>query len=128
MSECTVICNTLKEHSKLSEAERIKKRDEARQLAIDADRKRKLAAQQPWTKDELAFLIKATKKFPGGAVKRWEQIADMVNKLSNSGIIRAASECIKKQIAYHLWRRLLTRQFSLLSGGKSKCCEGLKLD
>ena len=96
LGECTVICTTLKEHSKLSEAERIKKRDEARQLAIEADRKRKLAAQQPWTKDELAFLIKATKKFPGGAVKRWEQIADMVNKLSNSGIIRAASECIKK--------------------------------
>ena len=44
----------------------------------------------------MAFLIKATKKFPGGAIRRWEQIADMVNKLSKSGIIRAASECIKK--------------------------------
>ena len=89
-------CDRLKEEKTLSEAERIKKRDEARQLAIEADKKRKLAAQKPWTKDEMAFLIKATKKFPGGATRRWEQIADMVNKLSKSGIIRAASECIKK--------------------------------
>ena len=93
---CTETCDRLKEEKTLSEAERIKKRDEARQLAIEADKKRKLAAQKPWTKDEMAFLIKATKKFPGGATRRWEQIADMVNKLSKSGIIRAASECIKK--------------------------------
>ena len=93
---CTESCDRLKEEKNLSEAERIEKRDAARQLAIDADKKRKLAAQKPWTKDELAFLIKATKKFPGGSARRWEQIADMVNKLSKSGIIRAASECIKK--------------------------------
>ena len=129
LGECTVICNTLKEHSKLSEAERIKKRDEARQLAIDADRKRKLAAQQPWTKDELAFLIKATKKFPGGAVKRWEQIADMVNKLSNSGIIRAASECIKKANSLSSMEKSTDKSNSASSAaGKGKCCEGLKLD
>lgn len=48
-----------------------------------------------WTPEELAVLIKAVNKFPGGTRKRWETIAAYVSQHAGSAI-RKNEELINK--------------------------------
>ncbi len=86
------------EEKNMTEVEKIAKREAARKK--DAEQRlsnKKSNAGPPWSKGDLVLLIKATKKFPAGSLKRWDQIAAVVNKLTdNKAIVREANECIKK--------------------------------
>ena len=74
-------------------------RKEKEEASKRAEKKR-LESAVPWSKEELASLVKATKKFPAGSGRRWEQISQMVTKTVQNvlGLTheRSAEECIAK--------------------------------
>ena len=82
----------------MTEMEKVARREAARKKAAEKEASAtSKKAGPPWTKEDMILLIKATKKFPSGSNRRWEEIAAMVNKLTaNKNIVREASECIKK--------------------------------
>jgi len=99
--------NRVKEvkEGKLSEEqarqERIEREEKAKQAELKMKEKQ-LAKEKAWTAKEMATLIKAVKLFPGGAVGRWERIADFVNEHGGEtgGAVeesrkRSAQECIQ---------------------------------
>lgn len=76
----------------------IQKRNEARKEASDKAREMKhaKAALNPWSKEELAALSKAIKKYPAGGSNRWDTIALFVNNLCKLPNPRSKEECIEK--------------------------------
>ena len=75
----------------------IQQRNEARKEDAEKAREAKLAkASSPWSKEELAALAKAVKKYPVGGGNRWEAIALFVNNLCKSPDPRTKEECIEK--------------------------------
>ena len=76
------------------EAEEAEKKLQAKMAAQVKEEKERLKAKaerSQWTKEELAALTKATKKFPGGSRNRWASIA---NFLVSLGFERSQEECI----------------------------------
>lgn len=51
--------------------------------------------ERPWTTEELALLIKAVNKFPGGTVRRWEVIGEYV-ALHSGQPVRSQEELIRR--------------------------------
>jgi DnaJ homolog subfamily C member 2 len=89
---CVCVCT---EEKHLTAAEKIARREAARRAAVAKQQ----GAKKPgavWSKEDMVVLIKATKKFPAGSSERWQQIAAMVNKLSPTGTVFEAPDCIKK--------------------------------
>jgi DnaJ family protein C protein 2 len=78
---------------KAEERERNLKRIEATRKEAAAKAAR---AAKPWTKEELAALVKAVKKYPAGGANRWEAIALFVNNLLKLEDPRRKEECIEK--------------------------------
>ena len=75
----------------------IQQRNEARKEDAEKAREAKLAkASSPWSKEELAALAKAVKKYPVGGGNRWEAIALFVNNLCKYPDPRTKEECIEK--------------------------------
>jgi DnaJ family protein C protein 2 len=75
----------------------IQKRNEARKEASEKAREMKLSkASGPWSKEELAALAKAIKKYPAGGSNRWDAIALFVNNLCKLPDPRTKEECIEK--------------------------------
>lgn len=54
-------------------------RHAAEAAKLEADRLRK-EAENRWTKDELSWLSKATRKVPAGAANRWGSVAEYINQ------------------------------------------------
>ena len=76
-------------------AEKVKteKRNEAAQKVLLG----KLAkTPEPWSKPELAALVKAVKKYPAGGANRWEVIAQFINTLLCLPEPRSKDDCIKQ--------------------------------
>lgn len=75
----------------------IEARNKARREADDKQKEAKLAkASAPWTRDELAALSKAVKKYPAGGAARWDAIASFINNLCKQNEPRSKEECIEK--------------------------------
>mmetsp|Transcript_1448 Transcript_1448/g.3013 ORF Transcript_1448/g.3013 Transcript_1448/m.3013 type:complete len:588 (+) Transcript_1448:3-1766(+) len=75
----------------------IKQRNQARKEAAEKQRELKAAkASSPWSKEELAALAKAVKKYPPGGSNRWDAIALFVNNLCKLAEPRTKEECIEK--------------------------------
>jgi len=75
----------------------IQQRNQARKEAAEKAREAKLSrASSPWTKEELAALAKAVKKYPPGGSNRWDAIALFVNNLCKLPDPRTKEECIEK--------------------------------
>ena len=73
----------------------IQRRNANRQAADEKAREAKAArASKPWTKEELAALAKAVKKYPAGGANRWESIALFINNLCKQQDPRGKDECI----------------------------------
>jgi DnaJ homolog subfamily C member 2 len=73
------------------EKERLKAELAAERLAKRKQKEKKINKKE-WSIEEENVLIKAVKKFPGGAGNRWQLIARMVNHIGD----RTAKECIAK--------------------------------
>lgn len=74
---------------------KIQQRNANRQAADEKAREAKAArAAKPWTKEELAALAKAVKKYPAGGANRWESIALFINNLCKQQDPRGKEECI----------------------------------
>jgi len=74
-----------------------KKREEARKIAAEKAEKAKAArAMAPWSKEEVAALAKAIKKYPAGGANRWETIALFVNNICRPETPRTKEECIEQ--------------------------------
>ena len=75
---------------------------EEEEIRVQAEKRRregqnsakKAKVGPPWSAEETAALIKATKKYPAGSGRRWEQIAGLVSKCLHNE--RTADECIAK--------------------------------
>ena len=79
----------------LSALLKIQQRNANRQAADEKAREAKAArAAKPWTKEELAALAKAVKKYPAGGANRWESIALFINNLCKQQDPRSKEECI----------------------------------
>lgn len=75
----------------------VEARNRARKEANDKQKEAKLAnTSAPWTKDELAALSKAIKKYPAGGAARWDAIASFINNLCKQEEPRTKEECIEK--------------------------------
>lgn len=75
----------------------VQKRNQARKEAASKARAAKLAkASSPWSKEEIAALAKAVKKYPAGGSNRWDAIALFVNNLCKMPEPRTKEECIDK--------------------------------
>lgn len=75
----------------------IQQRNVARKEAADNAREAKLSrASSPWSKEELAALAKAVKKYPPGGSNRWDAIALFVNNLCKLSDTRSKEDCIEK--------------------------------
>lgn len=75
----------------------IEARIKARKESADKQKEAKLAkTSAPWTKDELAALSKAIKKYPAGGAARWDAIASFINNLCKQEEPRTKEECIEK--------------------------------
>lgn len=75
----------------------IEARNKARKDDAVKQREAKLAkASAPWTKDELAALSKAIKKYPAGGASRWDAVAQFINQLCKQEEPRSKEECIEK--------------------------------
>lgn len=75
----------------------IEARNKARKEAANKQKEAKLAKlSAPWTKDELAALSKAIKKYPAGGAARWDAIASFINNLCKQDEPRTKEECIEK--------------------------------
>lgn len=76
------------------------KERERKLLRLVAQRKEEAAkaarASKPWSKEELAGLAKAVKKYPAGGANRWEAIALFINNLCQLEDPRKKEECIEK--------------------------------
>lgn len=75
----------------------IQKRNEARKADAEKAREARISkASAPWSKNELAALAKAVKKYPPGGSNRWDSIANFVNNLCKQPEPRSKEECIEK--------------------------------
>jgi len=75
----------------------IEARNKARKEAANKQKEAKLAkSSAPWTKEELAALSKAIKKYPAGGAARWDAIASFINNLCKQDEPRTKEECIEK--------------------------------
>ena len=79
----------------MTAAEKVARREAARRAALEKQQRAKKPGAV-WSKEDMVVLIKATKRFPAGSSERWQQIAEMVNKLSPTGTVFEAPDCIKK--------------------------------
>lgn len=75
----------------LQERNRARKED-----AEKAEKAKQAKASTPWTKEELAALAKAVKKYPPGGSNRWDSIAQFVNNLCKLADPRTKEDCIEK--------------------------------
>eukprot|EP00555_Chaetoceros_dichaeta_P012763 CAMPEP_0198257088 /NCGR_PEP_ID=MMETSP1447-20131203/6842_1 /TAXON_ID=420782 /ORGANISM="Chaetoceros dichaeta, Strain CCMP1751" /LENGTH=673 /DNA_ID=CAMNT_0043943895 /DNA_START=86 /DNA_END=2107 /DNA_ORIENTATION=+ len=87
----------LKEDDNKKVIEENKKREIRRREAVEKEAAAKAArASKPWSKEELAALTKAVKKYPAGGANRWETISLFINNLCRLEDPRSKEQCIEK--------------------------------
>jgi len=87
----------LKEDDNKKVIEENRKREIRRLEAEEKEAAAKAArASKPWSKEELAGLTKAVKKYPAGGANRWETISLYINNLCRLENPRSKEQCIEK--------------------------------